>query len=259
MDLLLLDGSQGFDWGLVLGFIAEITDLLDSFSSATGDLMSIVSLIREIWATVMVAFSAIATIAGVAAVMFVVIAYLVYLFLHFIIPGIALAVQGKKAGFKFWWLAFIPIGQIYVMFELPRQNYKLAFVDTRKRFIPCIVYTALGILMFPVMLISLYLSFLGFLIDLVWIVVFVALKWRMIYDLMYMYSKKDTSTVLSIVGTAIPLVFFIGLIINMFREPKFGYGNYYNNEWTAMKETAPVGEATEVTEEAKDATDNKEN
>lgn len=236
-------------WEIALTYLMQITDLLDSFSSATGDLMSIVALIKDIWAIVVVAAGAIATVVGVAAVIFCIVAYAIFLFIHFIIPAIALAVQGKKAGYKFWWLAFIPIGQIYVMFVLPRENFKLAFVNTRKRFIPCIVYTLLLILEFPIALVCLYLNVFGLLIILAMVVVIVALKWRMIYDLMYMYYKKDSATVVSIVGTAIPLVFFIGLIINMFKEPKFGYGNYYNNSWVAAGETSGAGEATEVKEE----------
>ena len=52
----------------------------------------------------------------------------------YLIPAIALFVMARNAGYKYSWLAFIPIAQTYLEFTLPKRNFKIfKIVDTDKR------------------------------------------------------------------------------------------------------------------------------
>lgn len=139
MNYLLLSGS-GFDWDIVLDYISEIKDLFESFSNTTGDIVEILYLLKDIWKIITVAFGALLAVAGVAFVVTVIAVFVGFALICYVIPAIALSVMGKRAGYKYWWLPIIPILQNYVMFVLPRQNFKLLFINTRKRYIPAIVF-----------------------------------------------------------------------------------------------------------------------
>ena len=201
-------------------------------------------MIKEVVSVLLIAAGALAAVAGVALIVIFLVASIVITLVCFVIPAIALAVMGKRAGFKFWWLSFIPVGQLFVKFILPRENYKLLFINTRKRFIPCIIYGILLAIEFPLFLICMSLPEIGIIAIPIFLFFLYAFRWRMVYDLMYIYYQKDTSTVTSIIGTVIPPFFGLMLIINMFHKPKFGLKNYYNNEWTqaAAIKAQPVSE-----------------
>ena len=158
----------------------------------------------------------------------------------YLLPAIALFVMAKNAGYKYPWLAFIPIAQTYLEFTLPKRNFKIFnIVDTDQRITVAIVsiiaiYFGSGIIaglnLVPI---------LGQLLDAALAVFIAAVSIRKMYDIHVTFGyESDKALALSIIGFFVPLVYAISLLMIMKNEPEYGFGNY---------ETETVnGEFTEV-------------
>ncbi len=236
---LFLEFLNAFGSGMSLGNVAEsindVASIVSSFSSMTNDVVDILDFIKTAFKVFLVIIGALValmgTVAGVGVVVVIIALIVAICIVCYVIPAVTLSVMGKRAGYHYWWLAIIPFTQIYVMFILPRQNYKLLFFNFKRRYIPAIIYIVLQIIGIPLMFLLLEVPVFGWIVDIILILIFILMTWRLMYDILFMYSKKEISIVLSIASFALPFIFTGVLIVDMFRKPKFGLGNYYDNDW----------------------------
>lgn len=98
----------------------------------------------------------------------------------------------------------------------------------------------------PLCLMLLAVPPFGEIIGFILIIAEILMMWRLYYDLYFMYYGKEISIILSVASIILPPIFQIDLIVSMFKEPKFGYKNYYNNEWY-NSQFADKKEKTELT------------
>ncbi len=213
----LFDMSNGLDVGNIVSTLLNVVKTM--FGSLGGAMASFG----------IIGFVIISIVVGVVLIAYFIIGYL--------LPAIALFKMGKKAGYKQAWFAFVPILQTYASFVIPRERYKLLFINTGKRNVIAIVYLITSILW------KLIKSLLSFVLNLVipgfgtivatiikgffWLI-FSAFNWRKMYDIFFTYKKKGASIALSIIGVFIPAVYSIALLTCIKQEPKFGKGNYYS-------------------------------
>ena len=211
--LLASDVEQVFDT------IENVSNGLESIESSTYSLYGILGLIVELLSmsggAVVFIVSIIGSIIGI-----------LFAIVEFIIPAIALFNMAKKAGFKYPWLAFIPIAQTYLEYILPRREFKLGF-KTKNRTAMAIVALILTYFGTTVIVILNVIPGLGQLLDLLLPIILLLFGWRKRYDMICTFKDKELAIPISILGTFIPIVYSIVLLVIMKRDPEYGAGNYY--------------------------------
>lgn len=222
----------------ILELIEETMSSIENiFASTDGILAAVLSIIGILVAAFSSVIGIVSAVGTVAISLIVAIGSAVILFIEYLIPAICLFRMGRKEGYKYAWLAFIPILQTYVEFTIPRQRFKVFFIDTKKRDIVAIIFILAGylggtLLQFVGILIDVFVPVGGVavmtLIELCYLVFFIAIKWRKKYDLLMSFMDKEGSMILSIISFFVPFLYTIGLIICSFKEPKIGRNNYYN-------------------------------
>ena len=129
MEFLLLSGNGVND------ALYNIENGLNSANNSAFSLYGIFAALAGIFGIGVWAFGIIcAIVSSVFAFLFMILEYL--------LPAIALFKMAKRAGYKYPWLAFIPIAQTYLEFVLPRREFNL-LVKTKKRNYMAIVFLIL--------------------------------------------------------------------------------------------------------------------
>lgn len=214
MDFLLLSANETLE---TLNNVEEgLSSLNNSAFSLYGIFLSLASIFG-------IGVSALVVILSVAAS---VLGFLWGIF-EYLLPAIALFKLAKKAGYKYPWLAFIPVAQTYLEFVIPRREFKLLFT-TRKRNVVGIVTIILTYFGTTVIVLLNVVPAIGQLLDLLLPIILILLNWRRRYDMIRTFRDKELATAISILSIFFPAIYTIVLIISMNKEPEYGAGNYYN-------------------------------
>ena len=203
----------------VVDTIENVSNGLESIENTTGSLYAILALLPEIFGLASGTFFFIVSVIGS-------IIGLIFTIVEFIIPAIALFRMAKKAGFKYPWLAFIPIAQTYLEYILPRREFKLGF-KTKNRTAMAIVALVLTYFGTTVIVILNVIPGLGQLLDVLLPVVLILFNWRRRYDMICTFKDKELAVPISILGIFVPMVYSITLLIISKRDPEYGAGNYH--------------------------------
>ena len=203
----------------VVDTIENVSNGLESIENTTGSLYAILALLPEIFGLASGAFFFIVSVIGS-------IIGLIFTVVEFIIPAIALFRMAKKAGFKYPWLAFIPIAQTYLEYILPRREFKLGF-KTKNRTAMAIVALILTYFGTTVIVVLNVIPGLGQLLDVLLPVVLILFGWRKRYDMICTFKDKELAVPISILGIFVPMVYSITLLILSKRDPEYGAGNYH--------------------------------
>ncbi|MBQ2183981.1 MAG: hypothetical protein II399_05030 [Lachnospiraceae bacterium] len=214
MEFLLLSGNGVND------ALYNIENGLNSANNSAFSLYGIFAALAGIFGIGVWAFGIIcAIVSSVFAFLFMILEYL--------LPAIALFKMAKRAGYKYPWLAFIPIAQTYLEFVLPRREFNL-LVKTKKRNYMAMVFLILTYFGTSIIIALNVVPALGQLLDLALPIVLMAMAWRKRYDMLVTFRDKELAIPISIISIIFPWVYSIVLIISMGREPEYGAGNYYN-------------------------------
>ena len=213
MEFLLLSGNGVND------ALYNIENGLNSANNSAFSLYGIFAALAGIFGIGVWAFGIIcAIVSSVFAFLFMILEYL--------LPAIALFKMAKRAGYKYPWLAFIPIAQTYLEFVLPRREFNL-LVKTKKRNYMAIVFLILTYFGTSIIIALNVVPAVGQLLDLALPIVLMAMAWRKRYDMLVTFRDKELAIPISIISIIFPWVYSIVLIISMGREPEYGAGNYY--------------------------------
>lgn len=144
---------------------------------------------------------------------------------EYLIPAIALNKMAKNAGYKYPWLAFIPIAQTYLEFVLPKREFNLGFKTKERK---TMAYISIGATYFGGVVVGALntIPVLGQVLDLIFPIVLQAVRWRKMYDVMRTYKEDGISMAISIVSVFIPIVYSCALLSCMNQEPEYGWGRY---------------------------------
>ena len=203
----------------VVDTIENVSNGLESIENSTSSLYGILLLIPELLGIASGAFFFILSVIGS-------IFGLIVAVVEFIIPAIALFKMARKAGFKYPWLAFIPVAQTYLEYILPRREFKLGF-KTKNRTAMAIVALILTYFGTTVIVILNVIPGLGQLLDVLLPVILLLFAWRKRYDMLVTFKDKELAVPISILGIFFPIVYSITLLIISKRDPEYGAGNYY--------------------------------
>ena len=203
----------------VVNTIENVSDGLESIENTTNSLYGILLLLPELLGmasgAVVFIISLIGSIIG-----------LIVTIVEFIIPAIALFKMARKAGFKYPWLAFIPIAQTYLEYILPRREFKLGF-KTKNRTAMAIVALILTYFGTTLIVILNIVPALGQLLDILLPIILILFGWRKRYDMICTFKDKELAVPISILAIFFPIVYSITLLILSKRDPEYGAGNYY--------------------------------
>ncbi|MCR5848938.1 MAG: hypothetical protein K6G75_12605, partial [Lachnospiraceae bacterium] len=186
MDFLLLSANETLE---TLNNVEEgLSSLNNSAFSLYGIFLSLASIFG-------IGVSALVVILSVAAS---VLGFLWGIF-EYLLPAIALFKLAKKAGYKYPWLAFIPVAQTYLEFVIPRREFKLLFT-TRKRNVVGIVTIILTYFGTTVIVLLNVVPAIGQLLDLLLPIILILLNWRRRYDMIRTFRDKELATAISILS-----------------------------------------------------------
>jgi MFS family permease len=137
-----------------------------------------------------------------------------------IIQGIPLYKMGKAQGVSNPWLAFLPIGNIYVMCNIPKHKFNLFnfYVEENRMhlFSYYLIFTyGVG---FAVSLLS-AIPFIGFILSIAYYCATIVISYHLIKDILDTYLDEDTM-LLAILSLIVPLMQIILLYICMSKEAK---------------------------------------
>lgn len=214
MYYLLLNGSE------VVDILSNVEDGLNSLNNSA---FSIYAVLLAISGMLGIGVSALIAIISIASSVF----GLLFALLEYLLPAIALFKMARKAGYKYPWLAFIPIAQTYLEFVLPRREFNL-FFKTKKRDYMGILFLLMTYLGSTIIVLLNVVPAIGQLLDVALPIVLMAFAWRKRYDMIHTFRDKELALPVSIISIFIPAVYSIVLIFSMNREPEYGAGNYYN-------------------------------
>lgn len=137
--------------------------------------------------------------------------------------------MAKRQGLPHAWLVFVPVGNIWVMLNLPRREFNLfnkyIQTDRTKVFWHFLLFTLIaGVLAVPFAF-SMVIPVLGWLLYLAYCVaigvITYGFMWRMYYDIYMTYGMQDNAMLLSILGMFVPIVSIVVAFMIMNREPDF--------------------------------------
>ena len=214
MYYLLLNGSEVVD---------TLSNVEDGLNSLNNSAFSIYAVLLAISGMLGIGVSALIAIISIATSVF----GLLFALLEYLLPAIALFKMARKAGYKYPWLAFIPIAQTYLEFVLPRREFNL-FLKTKKRDYMGILFLLMTYLGSTIIVLLNVVPAIGQLLDVALPIVLMAFAWRKRYDMIHTFRDKELALPVSIISIFIPAVYSIVLIFSMNREPEYGAGNYYN-------------------------------
>jgi len=211
MDYLLLNGMDTLN---------DIENGLSSVSNSTFSIYAIMTSISSILGlSVSVFMLIVGIIGGILGFVFGI--------LEYILPAIALFKMAKKSGYKYPWMAFIPVAQTYLEFVLPRKEFNVLF-KTKKRNMMGLITIILTYFGTTIILALNVVPALGQLLDILLPIVLIAFNWRRKYDMICTFKDKDLALPISILSIPFPLLYTIVLLVLMNKEPEYGAGNYYN-------------------------------
>ena len=211
---LLLNGSEA---------VNTLYTVEDGLNSLNTSAFSIYGILLAISGMLGIGISALIAIISITASVFC----LLFTILEYLLPAIALFKMARKAGYKYPWLAFIPIAQTYLEFVLPRREFNL-FFKTRKRNYMGILFLLMTYLGSTIIVMLNVVPAIGQLLDLALPIVLMAFSWRKKYDMIRTFRDKELALPISIVSIFIPAVYSVMLVLSMNKEPEYGAGNYYN-------------------------------
>ena len=214
MYYLLLNGSEVVD---------TLNNVEDGLNSLNNSAFSIYAVLLAISGMLGIGVSALIAIISIASSVF----GLLFALLEYLLPAIALFKMARKAGYKYPWLAFIPIAQTYLEFVLPRREFNL-FFKTKKRDYMGILFLLMTYLGSTIIVLLNVVPAIGQFLDVALPIVLMAFAWRKRYDMIHTFRDKELALPVSIISIFIPAVYSIVLIFSMNREPEYGAGNYYN-------------------------------
>lgn len=211
---LLLNGSEA---------VNTLYTVEDGLNSLNTSAFSIYGILLAISGMLGIGISALIAIMSITASVF----GLLFTILEYLLPAIALFKMARKAGYKYPWLAFIPIAQTYLEFVLPRREFNL-FFKTRKRNYMGILFLLMTYLGSTIIVMLNVVPAIGQLLDLALPIVLMAFSWRKKYDMIRTFRDKELALPISIVSIFISAVYSVMLVLSMNKEPEYGAGNYYN-------------------------------
>ena len=214
MNYLLLNGTE------VLDSLNNVEEGLDSLNGSTSTIYTILLWLAGIFGIGVSALITIITI--ISAVSFV-----LYVISEYLIPAIVLFIMAKKAGYKYPWLALIPVAQTFLEYVLPRREFKLLF-RTRKREFVAVVALIITYFGTGAVVILNFLPALGQLIGFFIPIIFMLLTWRRKYDMVRTYQDRGLAIAVATISIFVPILYPITLIFSVRKEPEYGFGNYYN-------------------------------
>lgn len=137
--------------------------------------------------------------------------------------------MAKNQGIDNAWLAFIPIGNIYIMLKLSNREFnifdKFVYQDRTQAFklwlIAFGIYLAAMIVGSVINLIPFLGSFIYMLISLAGAVFFYFYNFRLYYDIYVTYGMGENATLWAILGLFIPIISVIMPFTIMNKEPDF--------------------------------------
>ena len=150
-----------------------------------------------------------------------------------IIGAIPYYVMSKNNGYKYPWIAFVPMGAMYLRFILSDRKYNLfdKFV-TPNRNLAFIAYAIINGSMSYISMIITCIAFIPIIGSIIapftslitYGVYIIALffAWRASYDLLITYGMEKNAMLLSILGIIFPIVFIVVTFIIMKRRPILG-------------------------------------
>ncbi|MBR4581290.1 MAG: hypothetical protein IKO32_08660, partial [Lachnospiraceae bacterium] len=193
---------------------------LESLNGSAASLYGIVLWIAGILG---IGVSALITIAAIASA----VSCVLFVIFEYLIPAITLFIMAKKAGYKYPWLALIPVAQTYLEYVLPRREFNLLFRTRKRNFVAvfAIVLTYFGTGVFVALNI---LPAVGQVISLFIPIVFMLLTWRRKYDVVRTYRDRGFAIAVATIDMFVPIIYPISLIISVRKEPEYGFDNYYN-------------------------------
>lgn len=157
---------------------------------------------------------------------------IVCIIITFIVTNIPLYRMAKRAGIKNAWLAFIPLGCVYIRIMIPRREYNifnLFKTDDRKK-----AFLLHVILFVIIMVVDIFCTMLSFIpiVGLILILILIPvlfifgiaisiILWRANYDILMTYGMEEHAMLISIISIFFPILMIIFSYIIMNREPDY--------------------------------------
>ena len=214
MNFLLLSGND------VVNTLNNVENGLGSINNSAFSLYGILLALSGIFGI---------GVYAIGVIMVIISSIFTFLFalLEYLIPAISLFILAKRAGYKYPWLAFIPIAQTYLEFVLPRREYNL-LIKTKKRNYMAIAFLILTYFGTTIIIALNVVPAVGQILDLALPIVLMAMAWRKRYDVLVTFRDKELAIPISIISIFFPFVYSIVLLLSVKRDPEYGAGNYYN-------------------------------
>ncbi|MCR4649834.1 MAG: hypothetical protein K5776_12235 [Lachnospiraceae bacterium] len=209
----------------------EALQALDNLESGLSSVDGITGYLYSIGGTILAAIAGLFGV-GISVIVFVVpiiaaIVGVIVSIIEYLLPAIALFKMARKAGYKYPWMAFIPIVQTYLEFVLPRREFNVIF-KTKNRSVMGIIAIALSYFGSAVVVALNAVPPLGQILDPLLPFVLYALGWRKKYDMIRTFGTKELAIPISILSIIFPFLYTITLLFLMNKDPEYGAGNYYN-------------------------------
>ena len=167
----------------------------------------------------------------------------IFLLVWYIAIAIPYFIMGRKAGYRHAWIAFLPLGKIYLALKLPHRDFKILWFRSKQRMYLFTTLIVVGIvchvISFPFRMLLFFpsqspiddilpsLILIMALIGLAFYVVYAFITRRMNYDLLKTYKLEKHVVWAPIVNIFCPLVMVVFSFIIMNREPEYGFGEFY--------------------------------
>ncbi len=157
-------------------------------------------------------------------------------FIFAIAIGIVLCIpyykMAKNQGMNYAWLAFIPIGNTWILSQLSQREYNIfnwiCFKERKKAFYFWLIFTGCQFVIILGMTFLMAIPYIGVLFGVLYYPVAIVLGiaaqiigWRFNYDLLCTYGEKENAMAISIINCFIPIVMIVYSFIIMNREPDF--------------------------------------
>lgn len=171
----------------------------------------------------------------VAALIVLGVVFLIYVAIFLVAVAISMAFMfpyyrmAKNQGMPHAWLAFIPVGTLWVMLNLPTREFNLfnkyIQTDRSKVFWHYILFCVIAPVLFVPFAFIMFIPVLGWLIYIAYYVAVTVIvygfAWRMNYDIYMTYGMEDNAMTFSILGLFVPVLSNVMAFVIMNREPNF--------------------------------------
>ena len=211
----------------ILDNVDQVVTHADNISNGTaGFFEGIAAIFAAVLAALTTGGAIVTTIVGAIAAIVVLLIPLV----EYLLPAIALFKMARKAGYKNAWFAFIPFLQTYLEFVIPRKQFNLlGIIKTYKREVIAIVYICLSIFGTTISAALQGIPVIGQFLGLCFFVLMQAFVYCKVYDIFITYGSKEKAILIALLNILIPgnLIYTIGLLTIMGKDPDYGAGNFY--------------------------------